>query len=80
MSKIVKFHKNIANRYYAAQGALAGVALASPALAFAQAADLGGAITTEVTGAKTTVNGLLLIFAGVLAAFLLWAMIKKARP
>ena len=47
--------------------------------AFAQATDVGGAITAEVTGAKTTVNGILMILAGIVGALLLWAYVKRAK-
>lgn len=37
------------------------------------------AITAEITSGKSSVNGILVVLAGVLGLFLLWAMIKRAK-
>lgn len=37
------------------------------------------AITSEITSGKSSVNGILVVLAGVLGLFLLWAMIKRAK-
>ena len=37
------------------------------------------AITSEITSGKTSVNGILVLLAGVLGLFLLWSMIKRAK-
>ncbi len=37
------------------------------------------AITTEITSGKSSVNGILVVLAGVLGLFLLWSMIKRAK-
>jgi len=49
------------------------------AAAWAQASDVGAAITAEVTAAKEKVNGILIILAAIVGVLLLWAYIKKAR-
>ena len=49
------------------------------AAAWAQATDVGAAITTEVTNAKDKVNGILVILAAIIGVLLLWAYVKKAR-
>ncbi|APR11031.1 hypothetical protein GUF72_21615 [Xanthomonas citri pv. citri] len=61
-----------------AAGAIGTVSLL-PALAFAQAAGPGEAITTEITSGKATVSSILVVLAGVLGLFLLWSMIKRAK-
>lgn len=79
MKSIREMSRNVRNRYYGAQGALATGFMLSPALAFAQATDLGAAVKTEVEGGKTAVNAILLVLAGVLGLFILWSMIKRAK-
>jgi len=49
------------------------------AAAFAQASDVGAAITAEVTNAKDKVSGILVILAAIVGVLLLWAYVKKAR-
>lgn len=61
---------------------LAAIAVAittTPMLALAAPADPGAAITAEVTSAKTTVSGILIVLAGVVGLFILWAYLKKAK-
>lgn len=79
MKSIREMSRNVRNRYYAAQGAIAAAAAFSPVVAFAQATDLGAAVKTEVEGGKTAVNAILLVLAGVLGLFILWSMIKRAK-
>jgi hypothetical protein len=47
--------------------------------AWAQATDVGAAITSEVTNAKDKVSGILVILAAIVGVLLLWAYVKKAR-
>lgn len=56
----------------------AGASVLAPVAAFA-ATDPGTAITTEITSAKTTVEGILVILAGIVGLFILWSYLKKAR-
>jgi hypothetical protein len=56
------------------------VAMATmPMLAMATPADPGAAISAEVTTAKTTVEGILVILAGVVGLFILWSYLKRAK-
>lgn len=79
MKSIREMSRNVRNRYYGAQAALATAIALSPALAFAQATDLGAAVKTEVEGGKTSVTAILLVLASVLGLFLLWSMVKRAK-
>ena len=61
---------------------MAAIAVAiatTPVLALAAPADPGAAITAEVTNAKTTVSGILIVLAGVVGLFILWAYLKRAK-
>ena len=66
--------KNTAATKYAA----VGVAL-TPGLAFASGADPAAAITTELSGIKTSVGGILVVLAAVVGLMLLWSYIKRAK-
>lgn len=43
------------------------------------ASDPGAAITAEITSAKTTITGILVVLAGIVGLFILWAYLKRAR-
>ncbi|HHA2678145.1 hypothetical protein FEO92_11530 [Stenotrophomonas maltophilia] len=72
-SNVVSFARSTGTKVAAGATAMiaSGAALAS-----------GGpaeAITSEITSGKSSVNGILVVLAGVLGLFLLWAMIKRAK-
>lgn len=58
--------------------ALVGVAL-TPGMAFATGTDPAAAITTELSGIKTSVGGILVVLAAVVGLMLLWSYIKRAK-
>jgi membrane protein implicated in regulation of membrane protease activity len=65
---------------YANLGAAMAVALTvTPGLALAAAADPGAAISAEVTGAKSTITGILVTLASIIGLFILWQYLKKAK-
>lgn len=43
------------------------------------ATDPGAAITSEVTAAKSTISGILVVLAGVVGLFILWSYLKRAK-
>lgn len=74
--------RNVGNKARSAYGT-AGAALATaltitPGLALA-AGDPGAAIQAEVTSAKSTVTGIIVILAGIVGVFILWSYLKRAK-
>lgn len=69
--------RSLRNRIGAASAVVIGSLYS--AAAFAQASDVGAAITSEVTNAKEKVSGILVILAAIVGVLLLWAYVKKAR-
>lgn len=70
---------NVRNGFQLVLAAL-GVAIATtPMLALASPADPGAAIEAEVTNAKSTVSGILIVLAGVVGLFILWSYLKRAK-
>ena len=72
MNRFKSFGRNVA-KY--GLGASAFV----PMLAFAQATDPAGAITTELTNVKSSVSDILIVLAGVIGLMILWSYLKKAK-
>lgn len=70
---------NVRNGFQLAVAALAVAIATTPMLALATPADPGAAITAEVTNAKSTVSGILIVLAGVVGLFILWTYLKKAK-
>jgi type IV secretory pathway VirB2 component (pilin) len=68
-----------ARRFKTRAAAAVGTVAMLPALAFAQAADPAAAITSELTGIKGTVSGILVVLAAVVGLMLLWSYIKRAK-
>jgi hypothetical protein len=59
-------------------GAVAGTALV-PVVAFAQSTDLGTEAASQLTGATTTVKGLLITLVGIVFLFVVYGLIKRAK-
>lgn len=70
---------NVRNGFQTFLCAMAVAVATTPMLALAAPADPGAAITAEVTSAKTTVSGILIVLAGVVGLFILWSYLKKAK-
>lgn len=75
--------RNMAGRVSVAfatvMAALAVAMTTVPMLALATPADPGAAITAEITSAKTTITGILVVLAGIVGLFILWAYLKRAK-
>ncbi|WP_323163105.1 hypothetical protein [Stenotrophomonas maltophilia] len=74
-------YMNVARRF--GRSAAGKVAAGATAMIASGAALASGgpaeAITSEITNGKSSVSGILVVLAGVLGLFLLWAMIKRAK-
>lgn len=83
MSKLTKSARrmagNVSNGFQVFMAALAVAIATTPMLALATPADPGAAIEAEVTNAKTTVSGILVVLAGVVGLFILWSYLKRAK-
>lgn len=55
------------------------LAVALSPMAYAQSTDLIGAATSEISGAKSGINGLLVILIGIVFLFVLYSLIKKSK-
>lgn len=59
--------------------AVCALAMALSPMAYAQSTDLIGAATSEISGAKSGINGLLVILIGIVFLFVLYSLIKKSK-
>ncbi|HGM7333927.1 TPA: hypothetical protein ACKQCJ_000207 [Stenotrophomonas maltophilia] len=80
----MKMNKIAANvlaftRSTAGKVATGATAMVASGAALASGGGPAEAITAEITSGKSSVNGILVVLAGVLGLFLLWKMIKRAN-
>ena len=79
MQNVRNMAGKVSNGFAVFLAAMAVALTTTPILALAAPADPGAAITAEVQSAKTTVSGILIVLAGVVGLFILWAYLKRAK-
>ena len=79
MQNLKKMAGKVQSGFATLLAAMAVAIATTPMLALAAPADPGAAITAEVTSAKSTVSGILIVLAGVVGLFVLWAYLKRAK-
>lgn len=82
MNRVKSFYrsaKEVAQNAGKKAAVVLGATVAGTQMAMAQAVDLGAAATTELSGAKATVGGILLILVGIAFLFVLYHLIKRAK-
>lgn len=78
---IVKYNRNLPGKFarFAKRAAAASAAsMVAVGSALAQATDLAGEATTKLTAAGTSINGIFLVLIGIVMAFVVYMLIKKA--
>lgn len=73
MQKVVSFVRRNAAKVTAGAGAMV-----ASGMAMAQDADLAATATSALNGAKSGINGILVILVGVVFLYVLYKLIKKA--
>lgn len=79
MNQLKKMYGRVTVGLSTALAAIAVAMTTTPLLALAAPADPGAAIQAEVENAKTVVSGILIVLAGVVGLFILWAYLKRAK-
>lgn len=79
MNALVQRGFTATRRGFGKVAALCALACAFSPMAFAQSTDLVTAATSEISGAKSGINGLLVILIGIVFLFVLYSLIKKSK-
>lgn len=79
MNQLKKMYGRVSVGFSTVLAAIAVAMTTTPLLALAAPADPGAAIQAEVENAKTVVSGILIVLAGVVGLFILWAYLKRAK-
>lgn len=79
MKHLVQFRDKAGNGVRNMLAAMAVAMTVMPGLALATPADPAAAITAEITSAKSSVSGILVVLAGIVGLFILWAYLKRAK-